>query len=159
MNEELFDEVFNRFVNKYGIPSTHIYSQYALKKLFALLQYEFEASEVKRAEEGMRKMGFSPVEIAIAKQEHNCRICPDQCDAFAKPVTADTINKRFEFMTEFPEGCHNKWDLNHVGEGIGDWEGIYQTEDEPLFFSNIKELIVAFKSWWRSRRQKTESNK
>lgn len=149
MNTKCFDEVFDKAVKEHNIPFGHVYSRESLKELCLQIACELEKAEVKNAEEGMKKMGFTPEEITVLKQEDNCKVCPDQCGAFAKSTDA-TQHKRQNFLKEYPRGCRCEWDLRHVGEGMGDWEGIYRSEDRPPFGNNMRELITAVKLWWDS---------
>jgi len=148
---ERFDEIFDKITKSHDIPAGHIYSRRSLKELCFLIVCELREIEEKDTEAGMIKMGFTPVEINETKQFEYCSKCrskcPDGCYAFIKGQPKE---ERQKFLENYPNGCHSKWDLHYVGEGLGDWEGIYK--GEPLIFgNNIRELIWAFKLWWNSK--------
>lgn len=152
MSIDRFGEVFDKIIKDNNIPAGHVYSKESLKRICREVICELEKVEEKAAEEGMIKMGFTPVEITVLKQEDNCKVCPDQCGAFAKSTDPSQHNRQ-KFLKEYPKGCHDKWDFHHVGQGLGDWEGIYKSKPQPLFGNNIRELILAFELWWESRKQ------
>jgi len=151
MHEPHFDKAFDRVVNEQKIPSGHFYSRDALRKLCLQVALELEDAGRKYADDVLRNMGFNDFEIRVIQQEDRCKVCPDQCGAFAKS-TKPSEHKRENFLREHSMGCRCKEDLIHrLGEGLGDWEGIYYSDPEPIFFSNIKELIKAFKMWRNSK--------